>query len=456
MKPKHRAAGAPTRAFLAASATPCKHGSFRLSLKATALASPGRACSGGETELRIHPLVSAFAASLIALMPAHAFAQAQTQALQESVSVRDRDRPEYEPQGARVGTFVLDAGVDIELAHTDNLFAAGSGNEFDDMIYTASPMVHAQSDWSRNMLAIEVGASFRGHEDFDNENSDTHYLRSNGRIDIGDATNLYGAVRFANQVTPRTDPDSPTVGSPVEYDRVDYSAGVEHRFARFSVRGDVGSNDYDYRGTQAFRDNQETYLRGRVEAEVSPRFNVLVQVESDKRDYENSPQFDSEGQKYLVGVAVNSDLMRGDLSVGQFEREYDSGDTFDGLAIAGELEWYITELTTVTFNARRDADDQIGANSGLPYITQELSVRADHELLRNVIVTGALSFGEQDFDTVDRTDEFSEVEIGADYLLNRRVVLHARYERDEVESSGALAYRDYELNVVSLGVSLRL
>jgi hypothetical protein len=40
--------------------------------------------------------------------------------------------------------------------------------------------------------------------------------------------------------------------------------------------------------------------------------------------------------------------------------------------------------------------------------------------------------------------------------LNRRVALEARFRRDEVESSGAAAYRDYEVNTLSLGVSLRL
>jgi hypothetical protein len=46
--------------------------------------------------------------------------------------------------------------------------------------------------------------------------------------------------------------------------------------------------------------------------------------------------------------------------------------------------------------------------------------------------------------------------LGADYLLNRRVALRARYNFDESQSDGALAGRDYEVNRVSLGLSLRL
>lgn len=420
--------------------------------------SPGEPGGLGEI-LRINPFASLFAATLIALAPAHAFAQTQQTgqvAREETVSVRDRDRPEYDAPGRRLGSFNLNAAADFSVAYTDNLFAApdGSPADVDDFIYTVSPMAALTSDWSRHAVSVEAGATFRMHDDFDNEDTDEHYVRGNGRFDIGENTEVHGSARFAHQVTPRTDPDSPFIGDPVEYDRVDTGIGASHRFARLRVSADAARSEYDYDGLQAFRNNEETSLRGRVDFEMSPRIGIMASAEVDERDYENSPQFDSDGTAYLAGVTLNSDLMRGEVSVGYFERDYAGlAGTFDGLAVAGSLEWYITQLTTLTFDARRDADDQIGATSGEPYVTQEFGARVDHELLRNVILTGAVRFGNRDYETIAREDDYMEWELGADYMLNRNAALRFRYEYDEVDSP---AYRNYEVNKATLGLTLRL
>jgi hypothetical protein len=420
--------------------------------------SPGEPGGLGDI-LRINPFASLFAASLIALAPAHAFAQTQQTdqvVRQETVSVRDRDRPEYDAQGRRLGSFNLNAAADFSVAYTDNLFAApdGSPADVDDFVYTVAPMAALTSNWSRHAVAVEAGGTVRLHNDFDNEDTEEYYLRGNGRFDIGENTELRGSARYAHQVTPRTDPDSPFIGDPVEYDRVDVGAGASHRFARFRVSADVAHSEYDYDGVQSFRDNDQNALRGRVDFEVSPRIGLMVSAAVDEREYDNSPQFDSDGTAYLAGVTLNSDLMRGEVSVGHFEREYAGvAGSFDGLAVSGRLEWYITQLTTLTFDARRDADDQIGATSGEPYITQEYGARVDHELLRNVILTGAVRFGDRDYETIAREDEYLEFEVGADYMLNRNAAVRFRYEYDEVDSP---AYRNYEVNRATLGLTLRL
>ncbi|MBL8548304.1 MAG: outer membrane beta-barrel protein [Hyphomonadaceae bacterium] len=409
--------------------------------------------------MRINPFASLFAASLIILAPVHAAAQTQqTQgaARQESVSVRDRDRPEYDALGRRLGVFNLNASLDLAVTSTDNLFAApdGAPSDVDDIIYGVTPNVALSSDWSRHAVAFDAGATFRSHEDFSSEDADTHYVRATGRFDIGENTAIRGSARSSHEVSPRTDPDSPFIGAPVEYDRMDTGIGISHRFARFTASLDATSSDYDYDGLQSFRDNEESAIRGRIEAELSPRIGLLLSAVVDERDYDNSPQFNSDGQAYMVGVSLNTDLMRGEVQVGQFERDYAGvAGTFDGVAIAGNVEWYATQLTTVTLSARRDADDQIGAFSGEPYVTEEYGLRVDHELLRNVILTGAVRFGNRDYETIVREDEYNEWELGADYMLNRNAAVRFRYEHDEVDSP---AYRDYEVNQATLGLTLRL
>ncbi|HYD88957.1 MAG TPA: outer membrane beta-barrel protein [Vitreimonas sp.] len=403
--------------------------------------------------MRFHRVLSAFAASLIAFAPLHAAAQTT----EDSVSVRERPRPEFDPLGTRLGAFNLNAELNLGVASTDNLFAEEDGFEDEDMIYTVSPWARLRSGWSRHAIQVEGGATFTSHEDFSSEDSDTHFIRGLGRFDIGSSTSITGTAGFAHEVEPRTDPDSPLTPDPVEYDRNDASVTIAHAFNRFRVSAEAARAETDFEDLQNIRDNEQNLLRGRIEAELTPRIGAVFQATVDEREYENDPTLDSEGQTYLAGVTVNfTDLMEGEFTVGQFERDYEGFGSTDGLAIAAELEWYITRLTTLTFNARRNAEDVIGGNSLLPYIEETYGARVDHELLRNLILTGAVQAGAREYDVVDRDDEFFNGEVGADYLMNRRVALTARYRHEEVESSGAAAYRDFEVNTFAVGLSLRL
>jgi hypothetical protein len=305
-------------------------------------------------------------------------------------------------------------------------------------------------------MTLEAGGAWRMHDDFSNEDADTQYLRGAGRLDVGSNTAINASARFAHDFVARTDPDSPLVGTPVEYDRVDTAVGISHRFARFSARADLTHGERDYEGVTSVRDYDETGVRGRVDIDVSPRIGLLIEATGDERSYDNTPTLDSDGRSILVGATIDTDLMRGEISVGQFEREYNSPaiGTVDGLAVAGRVEWYITPLTTITVDAQRNADDQISLAQGLPYVTTEVGVQVDHELLRNVILSAGIRSGDRDYEGSGREDEYMRYELGADYVLNRRVALRARFGHDDVDST--LPARNFDASAITVGLTLRL
>lgn len=253
MKSSSKPGGEPLSVFPAARATHCLEGQSRGTLAEYPPILPGLPGGFGRCggpDLRIHRAFSLFAASLIALAPVNALAQTepQTQAQtttttttpppevvrEEPVSVRNRPRPEYDAPGRRLGAFNLSASLDFDVTSTDNLFAAPDGSEVDDIIYAVTPTARLESDWSRHMIAVEGSYTSKTHQDFGNEDAETYYLRGVGRLDIGRSSTINAAARAAHQVSPRTDPDSPLVGNPVEYDRLDSSIGVQHRFARLT------------------------------------------------------------------------------------------------------------------------------------------------------------------------------------------------------------------------------
>ena len=82
--------------------------------------------------------------------------------------------------------------------------------------------------------------------------------------------------------------------------------------------------------------------------------------------------------------------------VRRFERSFiavdDAGcvmDCDDGAAYAANVEWYATPLTTVSFSARRDVEET-GAAGAATYLSSDLGLRVDHELRRNIILSGGV------------------------------------------------------------------
>lgn len=406
----------------------------------------------GDGIVRTGRVLSAFAAALMAMAPLHAAAQAPQE---ERVGVRDRARPDYDPLGMRLGGFDLNATLDLGVTQTDNLFATET-NEVDDTVFNIAPSARLDSHWSRHALGIRGGANFSNHSDFSDEDAETGYIRGDGRLDVGRFSNITAGVGFAHEVESRTDPDATIAGDPIEYDRTDYVLGASHQFSRFRLSGALGHIDYDYDAPQDFRDSDEDNVQARVDMEVTPRIGAFVQARFDDRSYDSQPALSSDGESYLAGVSLNlTELMRGDIAVGQFQRDYDSGVSVDGVAVYGNVDWFVTRLTTLRFNASRTAEDN-GGVAVSPYVATEYGAAVDHELLRNVIVSAGVQAGRREYEVIDREDDFRTLSLEADYLLNRRVSVYGRAENIDVESDGANRYRTFDATQLTVGVRLHL
>jgi hypothetical protein len=404
----------------------------------------------GDFLVRTRRILSFFAASLIAFAPLHAAAQDQ----EESVSVQERSRADYDPLGVRLGAFMLHANLDGAVTHTDNLFADPFAEE-EDTIYTVGAHAHLDSTWSRHAIGADAGFVSVTHDEFSSEDHETYYAGLRGRLDIGRASNIGIAARVSHEVEPRSDPDAGGIGTPLnEYDRTSLTATAQHAFNRFRISGAAWQHENDYEDLQNFRDFTSTGGSARLDVELTPRIGVFGQASVDERDYDNDPTLSSDGRTYLVGASIDfTDLMEGEIAVGHFEREYANGGSSDGLAVSANLEWYITRLTTISLDASRNSEEVIGV-SAEPYVLTRFGARVDHELRRNVILTAGARLANREFLADDREDDHMRYDAGVDWIVNRRVALEARVEHEEVDSNAPLV--EFDENRVTLGISLRL
>jgi hypothetical protein len=386
------------------------------------------------------------------------------------VGVRDRARPEYDALGIHAGAFTLFPVLDAGVQFTDNVFATQT-NEQDDVVGVLTPSVRLVSGWSVHALTLGASATNRFYKDFDQQNSTDWRLYGDGRVDVTNDARLFGYVSYFDGVEPLY--DSPLVGltEGIQYSDFTTRVGGEYALNRTKFSANIQNDKFDFEdgllanGTmldQDDRDRTVTDLTGRVDYFVSPDTALFVQGVANWRDYDKSPPAvlvnrNSDGYRVLVGVDLAvTRLLSGDIGIGYMSQSFDQTGVADeeGLAVNGRLQWFPTELLTITAAGSRQIGDAelAGVTS---FIGTGATLTADYELLRNVIITGEAGWNNDEYSGIDREENRWRGTLGGDYLLNRVAALYVRYDHWDNDSSGLAAGRDYKVNNISLGFRLR-
>lgn len=412
-------------------------------------------------------------AALVAMIAAEP-AQAQTVApggpftRTKSVGVKERAHPEYAPIGMHVGAFTVDPQVQIDIEHNDNIYGTET-NQSGDTIFNLSPSVTAKSNWSQHALNLFANAHGQAYSSRSRENNISFQVGANGRLDIVRGASLSGNADAGRFVEARTSPaaaDFSTV--PIKYTVGNVGFSGVKEFNRLRVSSSVGWNILSYSNGRAasglaidesFRDRTATSLSGRADYAMTPDTAFFIEVDGTWEDYRHDFGLNRNSHGDSVRGGVNfelTNLIRGDVGVGWLEQKYDSPllHSTSGLSVHGKVEWFPTQLTTVTFLADRSVQDS-GLIGSAGYTSAQAGAIVDHELLRNLIVTGKLFYEDDNFLDANRRDKRTTVGIAATYLMNRGVGLTGGYSFLHQDSSGLAHGPTYDQNDVTLGVVLK-
>jgi hypothetical protein len=379
-------------------------------------------------------------------------------------------RSGYEAKGLPMGAFTAYPKLTTTVESNDNIYAQTT-KKVDDVIWRVQPEVTLVSDWSRHSLTAFARASFNRNQDFKNENTDEYSLGADGRIDVLRTTRLLGGASFTNATEPRTSPNAVGAATePTEYDLTKAYVGGEHEFNRLMVSSRLGYDKYDYQDVRAlggtvidqdFRDHETTDLMGRADYSVSPDTSLFVEITGNQRKYDRvrpavALTRDSDGVTVLAGAKFDlTAVARGEVSAGYLKQSFDDVTQKDvkGLAVRTQVEWFPTRLTSVTLVANRNIQDSAVANSAA-YVAEDVSLRLDHDLLRNVHLSGDAGYGRDDYKDINRRDRRVSAGASATYLLNRHVgvSLAYRYMDRDIERGVGVAYK---VNKVQAALTLQ-
>ncbi|THD77665.1 MAG: hypothetical protein E7812_12960 [Phenylobacterium sp.] len=366
------------------------------------------------------------------------------------VTVMARPREGYEARGIRVGAFLVYPQLNVAPTYDDNIFATSS-NTTSDTIWKVNPLVTVQSDWNRHSLGGYASVTANEFQQRSSEDTTDYSLGANGRIDVDHATQVTGRVNYMRSTEPRTSANSPTGAlKPVRYDLLDFSAEGRHEFDRLLGTLHFDSQTFDYSNPPAasggvidetFRNRTITTYGGRLDYALSPKTALFVDLQGENHSYDHQSALDpinrdSKGVQALAGVDFEvTALMRGNIGFGYRKETFSDPAAKDlaGLSADASLEWFPTQLTTVTVAGSRTIQDS--AVFGSPaYLSSNVTARVDHELLRNVILTGQVGYGDDKYTGIVREDHRTSAGVGASYLINRTLGVSVNYNYNKQET----------------------
>lgn len=415
-----------------------------------------------------------------ALCAAVAFGCISSVAAQErppSETVTSRERPETDPLGARLGVWTLDASASLGYQHDDNIFAADTGEEDDDIL-VLRPRAMLASDWGRHAVRLGAEGTLARYSDFDDEDYDDSRFFAEGRLDLPRG-NVAATVSRSDLHEARTSPDDLRGLEPTTFSISAADLAWTFRPGALLVRPDIRYRSFSFDDTptalpgdpvqcrdagsvamcsNADRDRDTVDAGVRIGYELRPEYDLFLEGRASVVDYDMQRDFDgfersSDGYELLAGSTFDfGSTTFGEVYAGYRHWSYDDDrfDTITGPAFGADVAWNASGLTTLRLEAHRTIESTtiVGA-SGVNRTAFALS--ADHELLRNLLLWARVATATEDFDGIDRDDDLTEFGLGARYFMNRHLYVALRFDQEKRDGSGANASgQEYDINKVEL------
>ena len=373
----------------------------------------------------------------------------------------------YDPIGMRIGSFVLFPEAELGGSWYSNVLRSSAPQS--DYAFDFRPSARLVSDWKRHALEFRAASTLSFFNEFDSENDKGYQFEARGRLDFTRRTNLQAFVSRDVSQESRSAIDANAAGERADLTLDRAGATLSHRFNRLSLqlRGSVSDykySDIDVGGvTQSNDDRNYTATEETLRAswEFKPTLTGFVEVGVNQRRYDVAAQSDgimrdSDGQRYRVGVSFGntSKILRGEIALGYGIQAPQDGrlDTIEGVIVDANVAWRMSELTTMSFNARSDVSETTTADSGGVF-TRSAGVEMRHAFRRHLIGTAGITYTDQDYVGVDIAENEWRGDLGLEYFLSREATLFSRYRHTIFDSSSAGA--DYTSDEVHVGLRIR-
>lgn len=373
----------------------------------------------------------------------------------------------YDPVGIKLGSFVYFPELEVSGVATNNVLRAPS----------ASPDVYAEvrsqsrlvSNWEAHALELRSTGTYNFHDAFPSEDDRAWGVEGRGRLDVTKRTNVQALLSHDVRQEGRSAIDATTTGERPDVTTGQAQATLNHRFNRLSLqlRGSHTETDYsDVLSGAAIQNNDDRDAAADEEAvrakwELKPAFSVYAEAEMNQREFDAPAQSDgirrdSSGERYRFGVDFGSagKIVRGEVSLGWGRQSPDDArlDDVTAFLVDSNVAWRVTELTSLTFNAGTEIYDTTTAGSA-GVVSHSAGVELRHAFREYLIGTAGLALSARDYASLPLEETELTAALGAEYFVNREIILFSRYQHIAFDSNAAAS--DWHSDDVRVGVRYR-
>ncbi|MCH8347102.1 MAG: outer membrane beta-barrel protein [Proteobacteria bacterium] len=383
-------------------------------------------------------------------------------------TVKDRERPETDPDGVPFGGMTLYPSLVAGLEINSNIFALDDSvtPEISDILFIIKPGFVLRSNWSNHQLAIWGRVAIGRYDDITSEDYEDYDAGFTSRWDIKRWTNIKINTRFQRLHEDRGSPDDVRGFTPTEYNLFTPEIEFNHTENRVSIRLNSRWSDYNFDdnlGSLGILNNDDRDRTlwagtGEIAYEISSGVRAFVEGLIDNRDYDlalddNGFNRDSSGYGFVAGLYVE---LTGKLSargsIGYRSQNFDDPALIDFNGVVWSLEaiWQPSEMTTITLYASRIIEETtlIGSSA---FFAASGGIVIDHEFRRNLIGPASFEYQKWDYQGITRQDEIIRAAVELIYMMNRHLWVSASFTHVSRDSSQP--QQDYKRNMFLISLT---
>jgi hypothetical protein len=364
--------------------------------------------------------------------------------------VLSRLRPEFDPKGIPFGGFRVFPLMTVSGSYDNNIDRQDTGIR-DDFIVDLAPTIRVQSQWAEDSLEIYAGANSYNYLAHGEENLTDWDTGLDGRYYISHEISVYGTGQAAEFHEQRSSPN--TLGaqeSALQYYQYHGEANVAYQPNRFNITlgGIIDSFNYQDVGLvgggtldNADRNYEDYQAYAKASYEFSPGYSGFFRALYDKREYDlqldrSGANRSSNGYRLDAGVDLQlTHLISGEVYAGYMEQSFKAPlSDIRGIDYNAKLDWLIDPLVTLHLQGTRTL-----SQTTLPGVSasedSSVTLSADYEFRRNILVLAHASYLESTFPGSDRQDTVPDVGVNVNYLFDRHLSAQLSYDYSERNSN---------------------
>lgn len=356
--------------------------------------------------------------------------------------------PGSEPDGARLGNYLLFTGIGADAVWDDNIFAT-SKSKVDDWRSELTPYLLLQSHLPRHVLDFSVDGKLVSYL----ENPDQDYAnvtaRLRGALHIDSADTFATSILSAIEHEERHEITAPKAAAePVEIVHHRATAGLTHDVGRLYGTLSATAEQWDYQDVKSIagpvldQDSRDQILFGgqlRMGYRFSPGYEIVTKLRTYRQQYDVDALSDrgAVGYEAMAGLAFETDpLLHWRLLGGYGVRDFDRTglDNVASYLLEGDVQWLPTERLVISGVAKHQIVATLGADEG-SFVESTLQGKLEYEIRHDLLGSINLEFRSADFVETGRQDQTYAAGLGLDYYYTKNMLFTLGFEHQLRQSN---------------------